>query len=334
MIKNVLIWALSTLLLNSVALADCITIRGVLDIGSGATKMKVAKIDQCQQKILKILAEDRIKVAYSADLKEQKEKTGLNRFSESIISNGLIAINLLMQKGNEAAKVDAWSGFATSAFRNATNGKKTLAVLSSATGVSLHLITQDEEGTLGYMGGMLIASHDPKTTIVWDIGGGSQQFSYRANDGSIKVVKLEDRASEKFKEIIIREIKKISNENIKTPNPIGVENIEAGVQIGRDFAENLKLPFTPSEVIGIGGVHAKSIPDATHNKESYSLQDLKVAELQWAPKDDVAINDPFADTFVSNIFLVDGMMQGLCFDQVTISPYNITDAALIYSPFW
>ena len=296
--------------------------------------MKVARVDQCQQKILEILADENVKIAYSADLKEQKARTGRSLFSESIVSKGLSALHVLIQKGNEKAKVEGWSGFATSAFRNAENGKKTLNVLSAATGVNLHLISQDQEGALGYIGGSQVGTHDPKTTIVWDIGGGSQQFSYRAEDGAIKVIKLEDLASEKFKELLIKDLKKTSEMSVNTPNPIGLENRDLGVALGVKFAETVGLPFVPSEVIGIGGVHAKSISKALRKNGSYTRNDLKNAEFEFLPKNDAEVNDAFADTFVSNLLLVDGMMEGLCLEDITISPYSSTDAALVYPSFW
>ena len=230
--------------------------------------------------------------------------------------------------------MEAWTGFATSAFRNAKNGKEVLAAMGAKAGVSLNLISQDQEGLLGYIAGIQVGTKDPKKTVVWDIGGGSQQFTYRAEDGSLKVIKLEDRASEKFKETLICDVKCSLNPVVTSPNPVGVENLDASLSAAESFADSVQLPFVPEEVIGIGGVHAKSLVKVLGKSDSYSQKDLDQAAQIWMKKTDVEINDPFADTIPSNILLVEGMMKCMGVEKITISPYSATEGALVYPDFW
>ena len=73
---------------------NCQVIRGVFDIGSGSTKMKVFKWDECQDKLLKEFKEcaDHKKVAYKEDLKNSQE------LKESTIEFGIKKLKELKKK--------------------------------------------------------------------------------------------------------------------------------------------------------------------------------------------------------------------------------------------
>jgi exopolyphosphatase/guanosine-5'-triphosphate,3'-diphosphate pyrophosphatase len=305
----------------------CGEVRGILDVGSGATKMKVALVDHCTQKIIKILADDSIKVAYSADLKKSKDQ----KFSPEIQAQGLAAIETLVKKGNEQ-KPSRWFGIATSAFRTAKNGAEVLAADSKKTGIPLQVISQDQEGALGFAAGVQVAKVPANEVVVWDIGGGSQQFAFRRN-AQVQVIKLEEKASENFKEVLIHEVKK-EDSKITTPNPIGAKNLKAAVAEAKKFAITVKFPFQPKEVIGIGGVHAKSFEKTLKGKSPYTVSDLAKASRGLAVATDADLKDDYADTQVSNLILVQGMMEQLKIKSVTVSKFGGAEGALVYPDFW
>jgi len=303
----------------------CTEVRGVLDIGSGATKMKVARVDRCLQKIERILMADSIKVAYSADLKKNDRK-----FSVAIQAEGLKAIQTLLKEGN-TKKPARWIGIATSAFRVAKNGKAVLADFAKKTQVDLRIIPQDQEGALGFSAGIQAATVPASKVVVWDIGGGSQQFAF-LKDRKVEVIKLEDRASEGFKEVLIRDVK--HEKDMKSPNPIGVKNLKAADQAARRFAENVKFPFQPEQVIGIGGVHVNSFAKTLNGRSPYTMADLQKAITKYASFTDAALKDDYADTQVSNLILVKGMMEQLKIPAVTVSKFGGAEGALVYPGFW
>jgi exopolyphosphatase/guanosine-5'-triphosphate,3'-diphosphate pyrophosphatase len=325
---------------------SCVTTRGILDIGSGATKMKIARVDHCLQKIIEFLpvdgqTDEDIKVSYADDLKEQKKLTGEQNFSPKIQAEGLAAIQTLMQKGNAKNQVEEWAGFATSAFRNAKNGASVLKSFADQLHIKLSLINQDEEGLIGYIAGIQFvdakigaSAADLSHVIVWDIGGSSQQFSYRDESGVLHVVKLEQKASVTFKEAVLRDVKNIQDPSVKSPNPIGRENIAAALVKAQAYAATVNFPFQPSQVIGIGGVHAKSIMGAIGERPSYRRRQLRRAEKSYAQMTDAQINNAFADTYATNLILVHGMMEKLGWRKITVSPYSSTDGALVDQNIW
>src|SRR5690606_39278735 len=93
------------LLSISSAFAQCLVTRAGLDIGSGATKIKVARVNTCEQKIIEELLDTNLPVGYKADLQKSKDNT----FSKEIIKQGVDAIESLM---NQARQLGATEFFA------------------------------------------------------------------------------------------------------------------------------------------------------------------------------------------------------------------------------
>ena len=109
---------------------SCQVIRGVFDIGSGSTKMKVFKWDECQDKLIKELKDcaDHKKVAYKEDLKNSQE------LKETTIEFGIKKLSELKKKAISCGATQ-FSGAATSAFRQAKNGDVAAKYISHKTGV-------------------------------------------------------------------------------------------------------------------------------------------------------------------------------------------------------
>ncbi len=329
--KKLLSLALVGFFFTPAAFAEnCLRTRGILDIGSGSTKAKVAVVDVCVQKIDHVVMEEKSeKIGYEAEFKR------LGEFSEKIQDDGLRALRRLIQAGNASAQGPVeWRGFATSAFRTALNGGIALKKFSDALNIPLTLITQELEGRWGYLAGIQMSERgNPDRTVVWDIGGGSQQFVFRFGR-KLEVIKLVDKASEGFKRAMIRDVKKITDSSVETPNRIGYGNLAAGEAIAEKWAAAIQFPFQPLEVIGIGGVHSKAIPKVTKTKTRYEIPDLDNVLPRLLSLTDQELSDPYASTLVSNVILVKGFMKRLNIKRVKISPYGVADGALVDPGFW
>ncbi len=313
---------------------DCLKKRGILDIGSGSTKAKVAVVDICLQKIVSIVMEEQTKkVSYAADLQEQK-LNNQNGFSDNIQIQGEKAIRELLALGNQFAEGIDWRGFATSAFRVSNNGAEVLAKFSKSLQIPLVLLDQKMEGEFGFAAGIQVSKRkNSKRTIVWDIGGGSQQFSY-FKKRKVEVIRLEGEASEAFKELLIGSVKEVNDKKLKTPNPLGIENIEKSEVLAQEIAKKVRLPFAPKEVIGIGGVHSKSIMTAIGQKEVYNAGDIASALPLLASKTDEELKDKYAESLVSNAILVRGFLTQLNLAEVRVSSFGTADGALVHPNFW
>lgn len=107
------------------------------------------------------------------------------RLGEGGINKGFIAEEAL-QRGVEtmsyyAAKIAEWKcekvlAFATSAVRNASNGKEFAAAVKTATGISINIISGNQEAEFIANGVRQAVKLSEKPSLVIDIGGGSTEF--------------------------------------------------------------------------------------------------------------------------------------------------------------
>jgi exopolyphosphatase/guanosine-5'-triphosphate,3'-diphosphate pyrophosphatase len=66
---------------------------------------------------------------------------------------------------------------ATSAIRDATNGRDVLAAIEAATGVRVGILSGDEEARLSYLGVRSAVAVEAEPVLVLDLGGGSLEFA-------------------------------------------------------------------------------------------------------------------------------------------------------------
>jgi len=314
----------------------------VIDVGSSSTKIRVARVDVCVQKLEEMIFEGSEKVSYAADLGNQKKRGADSRFSESIQIQGITAIQKLMKLAKGKTPVERWVGFATSAFRNAQNGSKVLEDYSRQSGIDFRLISQDFEAKLGFIGGIQASQRaNSNETLVWDIGGGSQQFVALQSQGQIKVSKIEDAGSDRMRDGILRDIKGISDPKLTSPNPIGKESLKAAEATALELSRRVQLPISKfQEVIGVGGVLSASVTRMTGKSDLYEIGDIQAAVETYSLLSDSEINlrfstpDPYVESSVSNLILVLGMMKGLGLKRIRVSKYGTTEGALLNPELW
>src|SRR4051794_10105929 len=91
--------AMLTLLLHTALAAGspCEKTRAAFDIGSGATKLRVARVDTCLQKEIEVLSPESTrtirKVGYKDDLQHSRAMPPI--FSDAVISSGIQALREL-----------------------------------------------------------------------------------------------------------------------------------------------------------------------------------------------------------------------------------------------
>jgi exopolyphosphatase/guanosine-5'-triphosphate,3'-diphosphate pyrophosphatase len=310
-------------------------VRAAIDIGSGATKLKVAEIDLKTQKIEKILVDESFTVQYQEDL----EKSPDGAFSEQVMKTGLDALkqsHAIAQK-YQAEKVIA---IATASFRKATNVQEYTNKIQRETGVEVHIIDQQLEGILGFQATAAQLATDPKNVVVWDIGGGSYQFSTLDPAGSLSVYQGTD-ASIPFKNHIITHIKQQNANLVSTPNPLTpdqlhqAENHALHISKKVDTLFKKKLSNPQTKVVGIGNIFAYGIYPLVDKKASFTQKELtaKVLHLHSKTDQDLGGKD-YVNVAVTNPVLVLGFMKSLGIHDVTILNVNNADGALLHPPFW
>lgn len=282
------------------------------DVGSGSTKMKVVTVNTCNQQVLNVLLREDVRVSYRDDLETAKD----DRFSAQIQEQGLLVLQQLKEKA-QLLQASRFHGVATAAFRKAKNASDFVFKIRAQTGIAIRIVSQAEEAQLGYRAALGQLKDKTKNPVVWDLGGGSQQMVYVDSAGQMQMY-LGDLASVRFKNQIIQDIQKKSLAKVRSPNPMSATDVKKALALARTEARGVPASLVIAlrdpkvQVIGVGGVLAKSVPKqigATLGplQESVIQKAIEIRR-QMSDKDH---QDAFADTNVSNLVLVSAFMQEL-----------------------
>lgn len=304
---------------------SCREVRMGLDIGSGSTKMMVAKVDYCKNKILEVLYKESHPVAYNEDL----EKSTDGNLSPVVTELGLKTLGKMVAKG-KTFNPEKIRGVGTSVFRKSKNGIAVIKQFARQLRVNIEVISQEEEAKLGYLSALaqMDEKNKDKNIVVWDIGGGSMQM-FSADKNKIPHRYLGDLASVTFKNMVIEVIQSKSLETTITPNPIGEQRGQV-VALARAYSRihvpsEIKADLKERIVIGVGGVHGQSLKNQLQLKgPTYTLDELEKVGLVQSLKNDKELGGDYSSTDVTNLLLVQGFMEGLGIKQV-----SIVDATLL-----
>ncbi len=315
---------------------QCQFVRAAFDIGSGETKLKVAKVDACKTKIEVVLLESKRDVNYKGDLQKSKNNT----FSDAVLAEGKKALKELKDEAL-VHKPSEFTSVATAAFRDAKNAKSYVESLNRELGLKIQIITQQEEGILGFYAARSKATDlNPEKSVVWDIGGGSQQLILQVEPkGRKQFLVYEGKvASTSFKKHIVEKIQKRSGD---TPNPIKENQVQSALAYAKDIAtrtvkKEIKTAIANDyKVYGIGGVHNYSIKGQLQTEANYSSTDLdKIIQARQNKTDEELGNGSHVSTDTTNPILVKGFVDALGIKEVTVLKVNLADGLLINHKYW
>lgn len=315
---------------------SCSSIRAAFDIGSGETKLKVAKVDICKSKIEAVLLEAKRDINFKAEL----SKNSNGELPDSVLTAGTQAI-VDLKKEALAFNPSQYAAVATAAFREAKNGKAFVEKVSQDLGVHGQVISQQTEGLLGlYAVKAKVPNMKPESSVVWDVGGGSQQLvmETETNGQKTPLVYEGTLASVSFKNELVKNIQKKKSDS---PNPLSAMHARRGVDyaekiaketVGSEFKKAIQQGFT---VYGIGGVHNFSIQGQLPKKGSYGLEDVnQIIQSRLVKSDKMLGNGNYVDTDTSNPLLIKGFMQALEIKSVEVIKVNLADGLLIHPQYW
>ena len=306
----------------------CISTRAAFDIGSGSTKMKVAKVNTCLGKILKIYLEESGPIGYNEDLK----KSSNNTFSNTIIDKGVQYLKMLKVKASKF-NPDSYVGVATSAFRKSSNANIAIEKINDI-GIDSRVVSQEDEALIGFYAALSKYNIKKDELVVWDIGGGSMQIT-AFNKGKMIIYKGK-LASVGFKNDVISKVLKQDSKIISTPNPIGVKNSAKVLSMAKDHALKtvsnsiVKALANSKKIVGIGGVLYYSINGQVKGVDKEFTSDLvKSTFIKRTILKDKDIGGKYASTDVTNLALVAGFMEALKMKSVKVDSINLSDGVLI-----
>ncbi len=310
---------------------QCLENRGAMDIGSGATKTKIAKVNICEKKILEIIFEKNYPIAFKEDLSRSKDQT----FSASILAELKNAIKDFKTEGL-AFKMGRIKAVATEAFRGANNAKDALKDIGDEYKISADVISQEEEAEIGFKiafsglapvaGTPGATSNAPVSKMMWDIGGGSMQIVIEEQGVFHRY--LGKLASVSFKELVLEKIK--GNKELKSPNPMTLKEIDLAIELAREEAKKIPAPIIQkikkdSTIVGVGGVFQHSLLGQTKKVDQVAREDLMLAMNERVNFKDEDFKSNYAATDLTNLILVYGFMIELNISKVFVKKVNLTD---------
>lgn len=306
----------------------CVVKRGSFDIGSGSTKVLVAKVDVCKKKIIEKIYEK----SYPLKFKESLQSKALI-LDEIDLASLVSTIKPILTTYRKEQGIP-FQAVATEVFRQAKNGQHFLEKAIQKLSLDIVLIDQKKEAHLGFWGAVAKSELDTKDIIVWDIGGGSMQLSlFRKGHLFTYLGKL---ASVSFKD----EILKFKGLRRGSPNPIGVFDGLKASSLARKEAERIPPLFreetTRRKVIGIGGVHFYSIKNQLEIQEDtpYSVYQLEEEIKKRSSFKDSQLTGEYRETEVSNLILVKAFMEGLGVETVLPIKVNLTTGVIFNEEMW
>ena len=290
--------------------------RAAFDIGSAQIKMQVSDVDLKANKIVNVLLTDFATVG----LRENIAKNRDGKLSSDIQNKTVDAISELMKKA-APFHPDSYHAVATEALRLAKNNDVLVERIKNETGLPVTIISQEEEGILGFISAVSEADVDLDTAISWDFGGGSFQITTRYKDDySVYQGRL---GKVPIKNALLK-IQEKDIEKIVTPNPISQSEADQAIQFiqenVREIPEELRQKLNRPDVVvlGIGINPLWGMPQSTHFDRERVLEELKsrlnLDDEAIRIKD--SIQKENAAYRVSNLILVYGVMKALDIDQV------------------
>lgn len=311
----------------------CQIVRLAFDIGSGSTKAKLAEVDRCKSKILRVLFEESRPVDYEAVYE------GRGKLSSEIMKSGEASIEeLLNLAASRTPENFQSSAVMTGTFRKAPNADLFRKRLKRRFGFAFKIVPTREEAKLGFLSAVESSNLPKESVYVWDVGGATMQFSgYEGKNFNFASLGF---ASVAMKNSIIKKVQKKNPNEISTPNPIAASQIAASKEIAAKKAQRFSRKLNPwyqarsKTVVGIGGVLRYSICGQTHCKDSLELSQIEKALKKRAGMTDTEIGGKYASTEISNLVLISAFMQTLGLSKIRVAKADLREGVLLDEDYW
>jgi len=236
-----------------------------IDIGSNTTRLLVAEpVDGQLKKVMEQRAYTRIGKALDADGAILGEK--IAEVAEVVATQ----VRLARELGAETIR-----SVATAAVREASNGEVAAAAIGAASGVPVHILDEEEEGRLSFIGATKTLGHPVEGRVgVVDVGGGSTEVILGTVPGGVEVVRSWHVGSGALADELIASDPPSAAEIRKVRDRI--DDIFAGVEIER-----------PAQAVAVGG-SATSLRKLVGAVLEYETLERGVRVLCGDPAADVA----------------------------------------------
>jgi len=309
---------------------DCAKNRAVLEIGAYSTKLFQAEVDICQNKIKKTLVRKTSIINFHQGLENKRPLRFKNKALEKA-EQSIIKLIKQLQGSPELIIL------ANNLFKETTNGKDFLRKLNKQSSKVI-FVSANTKAILNFISAYSILGGSAEKYLIWDIGASGMNMT--AYEGGTYHTHKDNLSSLTFKNMVLNAVKKKTHLKNISPNPLGKEGVHASIEMIRLYTRfELKKEFldlTKKRIlIGIGGVHTKSLKNLVPNsKNYYSLEEIKLAIDKYADKKDEQIKSPSPDMQVTNLIMIYGQMLELGQEALLTINTNMIHSSLLYPEFW
>jgi exopolyphosphatase / guanosine-5'-triphosphate,3'-diphosphate pyrophosphatase len=315
--------------------------RCAFDLGSGETKVSAAEVSSAEPSlgIARLMA----KIIPLPFVKQFQN--GL--IPDFFIEEAIAKISELKREC-EAVGAQEYSGVATAGFRMAQNGPEALAKISQKTKMPLQLITAEQEAVLAFLAATSALGPNGKNLIVWDIGGGSLQFSMGA-DGPDRnfVISTGHEGVELFRRQVARRFNRGATQTV---NPLSQEEMTRAIELAKESSHAVNphirehLRRSGMRIVGLGSIHTESLPmqaglqtNQAHNV--YTLEAVRAAAKRAASMSDQDFRNAYPqnkypESQATNVALILGYMEGLQIKEVVPLEVTLADGLLMDATYW
>jgi exopolyphosphatase/pppGpp-phosphohydrolase len=328
---------------------DCAVTRTIFEIGSGSTKAKKAKINTCDGKLISVFKKSSKILPIQDDIEKSSNKTMLSKK----MMDKIVSIVTELEKDLDVdCNKEKCIAVGTAALREASNSRDVTEILKNKKNITTYLISQEEEGTLGYLSVLanLKDNISKENLLVLDVGGGSTQLTYNSKN-LMKTVNIKI-GSQTFKTMVIEFVKGYNLSDVNTPNPLTKEEVRltkrlADKSIGqllvssptvRQFLKNKDM-----NVIAIGNFFNKMIPYILNKSHMDTLKKSDIeAEIKklsgqcdyYMKQKYKKVNSLYTPEILTNLILVDSTMSALSIKDIELIDIDNNDGILISEKYW
>ncbi len=284
-------------------------ILAAIDVGSNAARLLVTEVHTYKKKELDYTKLNLIRIPLRLGIDVFKQGY-IGDERRKMFNDAMHAFKLIM----EAYKVEGYRAVATSALRDAENGKAIVEYLHQLCGLKLEIITGQEEAAILYEN-HFEESLDKNTDHLYiDVGGGSTELTLFSNGklqckesfniGTIRIL------TNKFDESIWASIKSFITSNVK--GTVKIDAIGTGGNINKLFNLANKKDGQPLTLTTLRDYHQKLAPMSVKERmHVYKLKEdradvlvpalsIYTQVMQWAK---------ISNIFVPKIGVADGLIK-------------------------
>lgn len=310
--------------------------RAAVDVGSGSMKVTIAKVDPLSSKIHKILYSKEHAVPFKRDL----QVGGAGKFSEQIQETALVTLSQVKEHLADQQVVE-WKGIATAASRQASNAQDMFDRIERELGVNIAIISQEEEGRLGFATAAAVGGVPLEQLISLDSGSGSFQLSTLI-DGNLEVAEGQLGHIPSLEMLMTLRGKTLDAST--PPETVTLSEAELLVQQMKEMMPPLseafkeKLKTSDAKVVGIGNENFIFAMGATATgKNTYSKAELweGIKTLSGQPASALAPKFSKPDTAVLGMVLLYSIMDGMGVDEINYAYANGScEGLLVDGNYW